>query len=63
MRWVVVAVAALAAVVAVNVALLAYGGDRHDPVGKLSPLATLPSPAPAPAPTTTVQHGEHEEDD
>lgn len=46
MSWVVVAVAALTAVVAVNVALLSYGADRHDPVGRLSPLTTLPGPAP-----------------
>jgi hypothetical protein len=44
--WVVVTVAALTAVVAVNVALLSYGGDRHDPVGRLSPVATVPAPAP-----------------
>lgn len=51
MRWTAVAVAlALAAVVAVNVLLLFYGGDRHDPVGKLSPVVTQPgSPTPAPA--------------
>ena len=58
MRWIVVAAAAVAAVVAVNVALLAYGGDRHDPVGKLSPVATMPSPAPP----VTVTRGEHEDD-
>ena len=51
MRWTLVAVAvALAAVVAVNALLLFYGGDRHDPVGNLSPVATQPAgttPAPA----------------
>lgn len=46
MSWIVVTVAALTAVVAVNVALLSYGGDRHDPVGRLSPVATVPAPAP-----------------
>lgn len=50
MRWAIAPIAvALAAVVAVNVLLLAYGGDRHDPVGRLSPVADLPSP-PAAAP-------------
>lgn len=50
MRWLVVAAAALAAVVAANVALLRYGGDRHDPVGNLTPVASVPQhPAPSPA--------------
>jgi hypothetical protein len=49
-KWVVAALAAVAAVVAVNVALLSYGGDRHDPVGRLSPVATLPAAPPAVAP-------------
>lgn len=45
MRWAIAPiVVALAAVVAVNVLLLAYGGDRHDPVGRLSPVADLPAP-------------------
>ena len=60
MRWVVVAVVAcLVAVAAVNVALLTYSGDRHDPVGQLSPIANVqqqPQPAPAPA------RAEHEDD-
>lgn len=47
MRWVVVAVvAALAAVVAVNVLLLSSSGGRHDPVGQLSPVASVPSTSP-----------------
>jgi len=55
-RWAVVAaVVALAAVVAVNVLLLGASGDRHDPVGRLSPVAVLPTvtvkarPLPPPA--------------
>ena len=41
MRWAVAAVvAALAAVVAVNVLLLSYTGDRHDPVGHSAPSRT-----------------------
>ena len=54
-------VAALAAIVAVNVLLLTYGGDRHDPVGRLSPVARLPAQTVRPrpvSPTTTVDnHG------
>ena len=42
MRWAVAAVVvALAAVVAVNALLLAYGDQRRDPVGRLSPVANL----------------------
>jgi hypothetical protein len=39
------AAAAVVAVIAVNVALLSFGADRHDPVGQLSPVATFPLPA------------------
>jgi hypothetical protein len=51
-------VAALAAVIAVNVGLLLFSGDRHDPVGRLSPVARiqLPKAHPTPAPV-------HAEDD
>jgi hypothetical protein len=61
MRWTIAAiVAALAAVVAVNVALLTYAGDRHDPVGRLSPIASLPA---APGPTAPLpRHAEREDD-
>jgi hypothetical protein len=54
-RTVAAVVAAVAAVIAVNVLLLGYGGDRHDPVGRLSPVANLPAPAVQPprAPSTT----------
>ena len=61
MRWALATlVAALTAVVAVNVLLLGYSGDRHDPVGRLSPVADLvvrtvkARPLPPP-PTTTVR--------
>ena len=40
-RIVVAVGVALAAVVAANVLLLGYGRDRHDPVGRLSPVASL----------------------
>ncbi len=58
MKWVAGAVVlALVAVVAVNALLLAYGGDRHDPVGRLSPVTHLPAltgrPQPLPAPAHT----------
>jgi hypothetical protein len=40
MKWLLaVAVAALTAIVAANVVLLAYGDNRHDPVGGLIGLA------------------------
>ncbi len=61
MRWAVAAVVvALVAVVGANVLLLDFSGARHDPVGRLSPVASLatqtvtvktqPLPPPAPAP-------------
>lgn len=56
-------VVALAAVVGVNALLLAYSGARHDPVGRLSPVADLPAhtvkarPLPAPAPAPAPDHG------
>jgi hypothetical protein len=54
-RWAVAAVVVtLAAVVAASVLLLRYGGTRNDPVGRLSPIATLPQPAPTRPATTTV---------
>jgi hypothetical protein len=43
MKWALGAMlAALAATVTINVLLLGYGGTRHDPVGRLSPVANLP---------------------
>ena len=61
-------VVALVAVVAANVLLLGYGRDRHDPVGRLSPVAHLPgTPATTPtvpkAPTTTGSGGDQHADD
>jgi len=58
-------VVAVAAAIAVNVLLLGYGGDRHDPVGRLSPVANLPAPAvrPLPAASTTVTTDDHGADD
>ena len=43
-----VMLATLAATVTVNVLLLGYGGTPNDPVGRLSPIAYLPSPLPQP---------------
>ena len=57
MRRIVVAVAvALTAVVAANVLLLGYGRNRHDPVGRLSPVAKLPG-APGTVPQTPTTTG------
>jgi hypothetical protein len=54
-KWL-LALVAVAAVVAANIALLSYGGGaRHDPVGKLMPIASVPAPAPHP-------HAELEDD-
>ncbi len=45
MRWIVAAVVvALAAAIGVNALLLGYGTTRHDPVGRLSPVANLTTP-------------------
>ena len=55
---VVLAVAALA--IGANYALLGFATHRSDPVGKLSPVATLPSGpvTTVPAATTTVGEGQ-----
>ncbi len=54
---VVLAVAALA--IGANYALLGFATHRSDPVGKLSPVATLPSvTTTVPAPTTTLGEGQ-----
>jgi hypothetical protein len=68
MKWVLLVAVALAAVIAVNAALLSYGGERHDPVGQLSPVATMPVPTSTTRtttipPTTTSEHRGHYEDD
>ena len=55
----VLAIATLA--IGANYALLGFATHRNDPVGKLSPVATLPSGPVAPtvpAPTTTVGEGQ-----
>lgn len=55
MRWIAGSVVvALVAVAAVTVLLLAYGGDRNDPVGKLSPVADLPLQVTTTVPSATV---------
>ena len=66
MTRIVVAVAvALAAVVAANVLLLGYGRDRHDPVGRLSPVANLPATSTTvpKAPTATTGGEDQHADD
>ena len=45
------ALAAVAGVVALNVYLLGRGVERHDPVGSLSPIASGLGPSTTPAPT------------
>jgi hypothetical protein len=42
--------------------LLGYGTNRHDPVGRLSPVASLQTPTVA-TPTTTQPIHTHSEDD
>ena len=55
------ALAASAAVILLNLALLGYAQPRNDPVGNLSPRAALvPAPASRPAP---VPRHDHEHDD
>ncbi len=67
MKWLIVSVAvALAAVIAANALLLVYGGNRNDPVGRLSPIATnrvivTPRP-PAPSVTETTPRAGREDD-
>ncbi len=59
MRWAVIAAVILAvtAAIAVNaLLLLRYGSGHTDPVGTLSPVASLPAPA---TPVTTIPAGEH----
>jgi hypothetical protein len=56
-RWLLLALVAVTAVVAVNVALLSHSGAPNDPVGKLVPVASIPTP-----PAATVTRG-HEDDD
>jgi hypothetical protein len=51
---VLVALGALAAIVALNVFLLGRSVERHDPVGKLSPIAAGLGPIAGTSGTTTV---------
>jgi hypothetical protein len=59
---VLLALAALAAVVALNVALLGRGVERHDPVGNLSPIAPGLRPA-STAPVAPQPPSRREPDD
>lgn len=71
MRWApAVIVMALLAVVAVNALLLAYGRDRHDPVGQLSPVTGRSAPTvkarplpPSPAAKDEQRNRPHATDD
>jgi hypothetical protein len=67
MRWVIVATAAaVGAVIAANALLLVFGTNRHDPVGRLSPIAAYrPSHVvqPSPAARTARVREWHREDD
>ena len=56
----VLAVAALA--IGANYALLGFATHRSDPVGKLSPVATLPSGHDDGAPPATTTVGEGQDD-
>jgi len=51
---VLLALGALAAIVALNVFLLGRSVERHDPVGKLSPIAPGLGPIAGTSKTTTV---------
>lgn len=64
MRWVLLALTCVAAVVAVNIALLSSStGTHHDPVGRLSPVsATIPSPSSGSVPPAAPPSA-HPEDD
>jgi hypothetical protein len=55
-------VVALVAVAAANAALLVYSGDRHDPVGQLSPIANVQQPQPR-QPAPPVPRATDPEDD
>jgi hypothetical protein len=57
-----VAVALALAGLAVNLLLLGYADSRDDPVGTLTPRATLTGTASAP-PTSSGRPREHEDDD
>jgi hypothetical protein len=66
-KWLIVSVAvALTAVVAANALLLVYGGNRNDPVGRLSPITkarlNLTPQRPAPPVTATTRHAVPEDD-
>jgi hypothetical protein len=52
-----------AAGIAVNLVLLQYADSRNDPVGKLTPRATITQPASPPSTPTTNGGGEEPDDD
>ncbi len=59
MRWAIVAVVvAVAAAIGVNALLLGYGTSRHDPVGRLTPVANLHGPASTTPVAPQPAHGE-----
>lgn len=63
MKWLIMSVAvALAAVIAANALLLIYGGNRNDPVGRLSPIMNTSPTRPAPHVTETPLRAGQEDD-
>jgi hypothetical protein len=62
-KWLIASVAvALGAVVLANALLLVYGGNRNDPVGRLSPIMNSSQVRPAPHVTETHHHTVEEDD-
>lgn len=67
MKWLIMSiVVALAAVVGANALLLVYGANRHDPVGRLSPIVEtrlhLTPKHPVPHVATPPLHAGQEDD-
>ncbi len=54
--------AAVACVAAANLVLLGYGREKHDPVGRLNPVAPLSATAPVPPVVTEPDHEDGRDD-
>jgi hypothetical protein len=54
--------AAVACVAAVNLVLLGYGNNRHDPVGRLNPVTSLPGAAHVRPQENQPEHGDERDD-
>jgi hypothetical protein len=74
--WGALFAAGIGVAIALNVVLLGLAGERHDPVGRLSPVGVVPAsgtvatveptaeaPPPAEPTTTDDDHREHDRDD